>query len=835
MDSGIGGLCGGFDRMADRRSRRTTSCQLWLKVVCGSLLMLLVLGASGCGDARPQQARGQDVAATKSTDDGSSAGTPQTAKPLGDSSDATSPESASKTEEPHGAEKADSPAKPVAARADDDEEMLDRIFAHRETRAPSLDGGVGWINAAGPVDLKDLRGKFVLLDFWCFCCINCMHVLPELKQLEQAYPNDLVVIGVHSAKFEAEQDSKNIKEAVLRYGIEHPVVNDANQTIWNRYGVESWPTLVLIDPDGYLLFARGGEVKASLFDSAILKKVIPYYRKKGLLDERPLHFDLERYRATQSPLRFPGKIAADEAGDRLFISDSNHNRIVVARLNGELLDVIGSGEVGKADGDYKTAQFNRPQGMALADETLYVSDTENHLLRKIDLKRRQVTTIAGTGVQAENGWPGWTQIAGLPFDIGGDTKPQRFVGPPPKTALSSPWDLVIARGLSPSTPRSSRENHQAEDAEKKGTVPLAPPKDLFIAMAGTHQIWKMPLDESEIGPYAGNSREDIVDGTLLPPQPYLQSFASFAQPSGLATDGKRLFVADSEGSSIREVPLGEGEVGTIVGTADLPHSRLFTFGDVDGEGKKVRLQHPLGVAFHNGVVYVADTYNNKIKAIDPTKRTSKTLAGSGNAGRDDSTSATAATFDEPTGLCYAAGKLFVADTNNHLIRTIDLEHDNQVATLKIRGLAPPEPPKTAAANKPSYKDAEQVKLPEAKMKPADGAIRLAVKIKLPAGYKINPLAQMRYYLESESPTGPIDRAALGKLTPLDHPSAEFEIKLPVKETTGGETIKLSMNYYYCQSSDSGVCKIGSVTWAIPVVLSSNASSSSTPVALVVEK
>ena len=739
-------------------------------------------------------------------------------------------------EKPADAEKANTVGKPeIAAKPDDDEAMLDQVFAHRQTRAPSLDGGAGWINTAGPVDIKDLHGKFVLLDFWCYCCINCMHVLPELKQLERAYPNDLVVIGVHSAKFEAEQDSKNIADAVLRYDIEHPVVNDANQTIWNRYGVESWPTLVLIDPEGYLLFARGGEVKASLFDSAILKKVIPYYRKKGLLDERPLHFDLERSRATQTPLRFPGKIAADESGNRLFISDSNHNRIVVARFNGELLEVIGSGEVGKADGDYKTARFNRPQGMALADETLYVADTENHLLRKIDLKRKQVTTIAGTGVQAENGWPGWTPVAGLPFDIGGDLKPQRFVGPPPKTALSSPWDLVIARGLSPFSSPLSRGDRQDDVAEKKGTVPLRPHADLFIAMAGTHQIWRMPLDESAIGPYAGNSREDIVDGTLLPPQPYLQGFASFAQPSGLASDGRRLFVADSEGSSIRDVPLGDGEVTTIVGTADLPHSRLFTFGDVDGEGKKVRLQHPLGVAFHNGVVYIADTYNNKIKALDPNKRTCQTLAGSGKAGRDDANSAAAASFNEPSGLCYAAGKLFVADTNNHLIRTIDLEHNNQVATLEIRGLAPPEPPKTAAASKPSYKNAEQVKLSEATVKPADGAIRLAVKFKLPAGYKMNPLAPMRYYVESESPTGPIDRSALGKLIPLDHPKSEFEIKLPVKESSGRETLKLSMNYYYCQSSDSGVCKIGSVTWTIPILFSESGGGSAIEVPLSVDK
>jgi thiol-disulfide isomerase/thioredoxin len=547
------------------------------------------------------------------------------------------------------ADKADAPNDPV----------LDQIFEQRSRRAAPFDGGVAWINTAKPLDLKQLHGKFVLLDFWCYCCINCMHIIPELKKLEHEWPNNLVVVGVHSAKFDAEQDSKNITDAVLRYEIEHPVVNDAQQAIWNHYEVQSWPTLVLIDPEGYVLFQNGGEVKAEALDR-LMKRLVAFYRKKGLLDEKPLQFDLERSHATQTTLRFPGKITADEKSGRLFIADSNHNRIVVTKLDGTLLDTIGAGTVGRADGDFATAQFNRPQGMAVSDDTLYVADTENHLLRKVDLKGKQVTTIAGTGKQADNGWPGWAPLERLPFDAGGDSKPERFVGPPRTTALSSPWDLSIHG------------------------------KDLYIAMAGTHQIWKMPLDESEIGPYAGNSREDIVDGPLLPREPYSRGFASFAQPSGLAADDKWLYVADSEASSIRAVPFKGGEVNTVVGTVDMPFSRLFTFGDVDGRAGSVRLQHPLGLAYHNGSLYVADTYNNKIKVIDPEKQSCKALAGSGHPGHDDSPlDPLAATFNEPGGLAYAAGKLYVADTNNHRIRTVDLEHNLQVGTLQVSGLSPP--------------------------------------------------------------------------------------------------------------------------------------------------
>ena len=444
-------------------------------------------------------------------------------------------------------------------------------FPNRRQKAPSLDAGGDWINTTGPIDLKQLHGKFVLLDFWTYCCINCMHILPVLKKLEHAYPNELVVIGVHSAKFEAEQDSKNITDAVLRYGIEHPVVNDRDHKLWDRFDISSWPSLRIIDPEGYVVAGHSGEIDFETLDK-LFKKWIPYYRKKGLLDETPVHFNREADRAADTPLRFPGKVLADPEQNRLFIADSGHNRIVITKPDGTLLDVIGSGEVGSADGNYAKASFDHPQGMAVAQDVLYVADTENHLLRRVDLKKREVTTLAGTGKQ---GAPGRRAARLAP------------VGKPKKTALSSPWALLI---------------HSSH---------------LYIAMAGSHQIWRMELPHGDIGPYAGNGREDIVDGPLLPPAPYEEGFASFAQPSGLAGDDNWLYVADSEGSSIRAVrSIQLCLCATVIGTSQLRGGRLFTFGDVDGKGPQVRLQHPLGVAQRNGQLYVADTYNNKIKVID---------------------------------------------------------------------------------------------------------------------------------------------------------------------------------------------------------------------------
>lgn len=536
------------------------------------------------------------------------------------------------------------PAPSAAANA----KSVENPYAHR-IPAPPLVGG-DWVNTAAPLSLADLRGRFVLLDFWTFCCINCMHVLPEIKKLEHAYPKELVVIGIHSAKFEGERATDNIREAVWRYEIEHPVVNDAKMAIWNTYGARSWPTLVLIDPEGEVVWATNGE--RSFEDiKAVIDRGLPYYRAQGLLKPAPRPVTVDAGKFPAAPLRYPGKLLADEAGGRLFIADSNHNRIVITKLDGRFQQVIGSGAIGRDDGGFDTCSFNHPQGMALVGNMLYVADNENHLLRKVDLAARHVTTIAGTGEKG-SAWDGFGEVGANPLKQGAPAGRRA----PKATALSSPWALW---------PHGN---------------------DLFIAMAGMHQIWKMSLDESDIRPYAGNAREDIADGPLLPNMPFDPGFSSFAQPSGLSSDGNQLFVADSEGSTARSVPFdSNGKVETLIGLT----GTLFDFGDVDGSGRDVRLQHPLDVAWWNGKLYVADTYNNKIKAIDVQRRTCRTVAGTGQAGSLDAEKGAAASFNEPAGISAAGGKLYVADTNNHLIRVVDLVAPNRVSTLKIDGLTAP--------------------------------------------------------------------------------------------------------------------------------------------------
>lgn len=669
----------------------------------------------------------------------------------------------------------------VAYRAqDDDEKLPPKPFARQFDPNFEFPRDAEWLNTSGAIRMRDLRGKFVIFDFWTYCCINCMHILPVLEKMEEKYPNQLVVIGVHSAKFENEKDAQNIREAILRYNIKHPVVNDPEHEIWDKFPVNSWPTLIMMDPEGKLVWGVSGEVGFETLDKT-LGDAIPYYRAKGTLDEQPLQFELHAFSQPKTPLRFPGKVLADADSDRLYIADSNHHRIVVSTLDGKLIETIGNGKKGVDDGGYQKATFNQPQGMALDGNLLYVADTENHMIRKIDLESKQVSTIAGVGTQGREAFPG---LRGLTTR---DEFPDRWVGKPLETAINSPWALWV---------------HDDE---------------LFIAMAGPHQIWKLNAEGTEIGPYAGNGREDIVDGPLEPKEPYAEGASSFAQPSGLASDGEWLYVADSEGSSIRAVPFDSSkEVRTVIGTSGLPYGRLFHFGDVDGTKDKALLQHPLGVVHLEGKLYITDTYNNKIKIVDAKTGKVTTLAGTGEPGTNDSP----AQFDEPAGLTLAGETLFIADTNNHLIRKVSIS-DGKVETLEIDGLRAPvllEEPKRRRLS-----DAPQGKVTGKTIKAIDGHAQFKVKLELPLGWKLNPDAPLTYRIVDETFDGPVDNSAVAedgtRVSPI---RSEFDVKLPVLATAGSDEVTIEVTYYYCQEGGEGLCKVGGVQWQVPFELKQDA-------------
>jgi thiol-disulfide isomerase/thioredoxin len=625
-----------------------------------------------------------------------------------------------------------------------------KTVSYSQGAALSLRGGVDWINSS-PISLTELRGKIVLLDFWTFCCINCHHILPELAKLEEKYKNELVVIGVHSPKFEAERDTENIRRKVHEYRIKHPVINDANMTIWNRFAVRSWPTLILIDAKGNYVDRSSGEGNFAAVDR-VIGELVEHHKARGELNLTPLQFTPEMERSLSSPLLFPGKIVADAAGKRLFIADTGHNRIVQVSLAGTDPVVIGSGEEGFEDGELKKASFNRPQGMYLAGDTLYVADTENHAIRKVDLKEGNVATIAGIGSQASEIHPV------------GSSWPAKTV------PLSSPWDVIQ----------------------------LAGDKALYVAMAGPHQIWKLDFGAEMIGVFAGSGREDIVDGPA--------ESARFAQPSGLATDGENLFVADSEVSGVRVI-LGihqtkEPSVRTIVGEG------LFEFGDHDGRAGNVRLQHCLGLAYADGHLYIADTYNNKIKVCEPRARTVKSLVGNRKAGDADEPSH----FYEPGGLSAAEGRLYVADTNNHKIKVVDL-NTHAVKTLELKGLTPPK----LAAKPPVFPNAKMFELPAVSV-PAGKSIAVAVSVELPKGFKLNEETPVTWLVEAPGKTGVLGTELRTEGQHKKPPTTHFDITVPLAASAdAGEKLDLRffLKTFVC-SEKSSLCMIQSYIWDVPV-------------------
>ncbi len=449
-----------------------------------------------------------------------------------------------------------------------------------------------------------------------------MHIFPQLRKLERKYASELVVVGVHSAKFPTEKETDSLTAAVRRCELEHPVINDAEFQVWQQYSCRAWPTMMFIDPLGNVIGKHEGELTFEQFDT-LISGMVAEFDEMGIMRRSPLPTTPPA--GPQNDLSFPGKVLADETGGRLFIADTNHNRIIVSTFDGDVQQVIGTGEEALVDGPPSQSSFNHPQGMAIVGDILYVADTENHAIRRIDLQAGYVETIAGTGEQ------GYDRTGG---------REGRSV------SLSSPWDVVVHNGV------------------------------VYIAMAGIHQLWSLDLESGIVGPYAGSGREAITDGPL--------ATSALAQPSGITvgsdgSGGERLFFADSETSAIRNCDLDpSGSVRTLIGLG------LFEFGDVDGDDFRVRLQHPIGITHHDGVLYVADTYNHKIKRVLPRTRSAFSVAGTGSPGHVDGPFAQAR-FSEPSGLSIANGKMYIADTNNHAIRVADLD-SSEVATMELAGL-----------------------------------------------------------------------------------------------------------------------------------------------------
>ncbi|GAA5228260.1 NHL domain-containing thioredoxin family protein [Paeniglutamicibacter antarcticus] len=508
--------------------------------------------------------------------------------------------------------------------------------------------GRNWLNTGGKqLSLEDFRGKITILDFWTFCCINCLHVIDELRPLEAKYSEVLVTVGVHSPKFEYEADPAALAAAVERYEIAHPVLDDPELVTWQAYAARAWPTLVVVDPLGYIVAHLSGEGHAAGLES-LIEELIAEHDAKGTLHRGTGPYVAPP--AREGDLRFPGKAVALENGNFL-VGDSGHHRIV--ELGNDLASVVrtfGSGTKGFADGEADTAAFNEPQGLALVPAELaqslgyhvVIADTVNHRLRSLNLDTGVVGTLAGNGVQRlldseqaraavdENDEETWISALG---------------NEPLNTSLSSPWDVLWS-------PKSQA---------------------IIIAMAGTHQIFSYDPVSLALAVFAGTGLEGLTDGVA--------SESWFAQPSGLALDStKNIWVADSETSALRRLVLGED--GAVEQVESAIGAGLFDFGFRDGDADQARLQHPLGVAaLPDGSIAVADTYNGAVRRYDPATATVSTLARGLNEPSD--VQLDASVDGEPV--------LLVVETNNHHLVRLPLPAE---ALVVDEGASQTQRPKT---------------------------------------------------------------------------------------------------------------------------------------------
>lgn len=432
----------------------------------------------------------------------------------------------------------------------------DGVTSRARVRAAELVGR-GWLNTGGKsYSLRDFRGKVLLLDFWTFCCVNCLHVLDELRPLEAEFADVLVTVGVHSPKFEHEADPDALAAAVERYAVRHPVLDDPDLTTWQAFAVRAWPTLVVVDPEGYVVHVAAGEGHAEAL-RRVIAEVVAVHEAKGTLHRGDGPYVPPP--ASDTVLRFPGKAVLTPDGTLLVANTARHNLVELAADGETVLRVIGDGE------------FNEPGGLALLPSAVaarvgydvVVADTVHHQLRGVRLADGDVRVVAGTGQQ-------WRD---------GETD-----GPGTKIDLSSPWDVAW----------------------------WEPAGGVVVAMAGNHTLSVFdPVGES-VRRFAGTTVEGLHDGPA--------GSAFFAQPSGLAADGDRLWLADAETSALRWVS-ADLAVHTAIGTG------LFDFGHRDGAAGQALLQHPLGVAvLPDHSVAIADTYNGAIRRYDPVREEVSTLA-----------------------------------------------------------------------------------------------------------------------------------------------------------------------------------------------------------------
>ncbi|KAK3911851.1 NHL repeat-containing protein 2 [Frankliniella fusca] len=743
-----------------------------------------------------------------------------------------------------------------------------KCFLHKVAQQPVSVGdfkvGLEWFNCKEPLSFtRHLKGKIVVLDFFTYCCINCLHIIPHLRQLEKRFSvkDGVVIIGVHSAKFDNEKDSGNISAALQRYDISHPVVNDCDGILWSKLGISCWPTLLILGPNGQPLFQLVGEFEEKvLFE--LINVSVDYFGQRGELSSHHLP-PPSATSIIRGPLLFPGKVTTviqDDGSELIAIANSGLHSLIIASADGTIKYIIGCPDKpGLVDGDFEVARFNAPQGLSFSTP---------HLLY-VDLRKKTVFTLVGNGLQASvnvSQSSGAAQSLSSPWDLcfirrkvlapQNITQPFLCICPPAPSGYRGSGE-ENNKPFPPAThlPASSVPPPQPPPFPMSSTLPSSPPpaasgmpppppppplssnlssnllppqtltcsaeneakefieqEILAIAMAGSHQIWvyffqdtmwwgKEFFSAGVCANVAGSGNEANRNNA------YPLS-ASFAQPSGLSycPSNDELFIADSESSSVRSINMKTGKVSGVVGGSKKPDD-LFSFGDVDGVGYNAKLQHPLGVAWHEESknIFVADSYNHKIKKINLHTMTCSTYAGGGSA-------PDLALFNEPGGLCVSAdgAKLYVADTNNHCIKVICLL-TSSVAELKL----------LSDEQAPGISPVCTVTVPLSVN--FNGKIILKVNLSLSDGIKLTEGAPQRWSLHLPGKHFNVSWRTESLNGTLDSRNAEVYITAPPAQYSGGpHEIKLTLKSFLCAD---GACKAVTSSLLFSVACSADAPNS----------
>ncbi|CAF3085678.1 unnamed protein product [Rotaria sp. Silwood2] len=495
------------------------------------------------------------------------------------------------------------------------------------------------------VQLKDtFHETIIVVYFWNFSNVHSSHTMQKMIGIDKRYSTaGVTVIGVHSPKYEHERNKANVRHAVEEQSLPFAVVNDNSLQVWKHVGCQILPTVLIFGPDSLPIFIFEGENHVQHLE-LFLVPVLAFYKSSvrappnNALSIKNSPEDLPTSGAISKTKKFtyPSHICVTSSG-HLCISFTGSNQLIFCEIDGKVLDIVGTGHAGMADGDIPQCEFDSPHGLVEYNNCIYIADTNNHAIRVFDPNSRRVVTLIGTGRL------GTDKIGGL----------KRSQQP-----IASPWDLCITE---------SPFDHKLV---------------LLISMAGQNQIWAYAFEETQWWNdviLQKNSCSAIIgSGTEENRNSSEPMTAGLASPRGICNgimNGEPvLFIADSNSSTIRVVTLHDGHVANLVG-GDADPTNLSVFGDLDGSGHNAKLQHPVGIAFHypSSQLYITDTYNNKLKRVDM-----KTLVCSSDFEIDTDRKkqrgeTNSAKFNEPYGIAIFEHYLYIADKNNSHIKRIDLD------------------------------------------------------------------------------------------------------------------------------------------------------------------